>query len=130
MTPEERKEYIKYRIETAYKSYEAAIVLLKNKFMSAALNRLYYSVFYIVNALLVKNGIITKTHNGIKQQFSLNFVKKGIIDEKYGIILSKLSNLRQKADYGNYFEADKELVVSFLEPVKDMINEIEKLLTD
>ena len=118
MTTEERKEYIKYRIETAYKSYEAAIILLENNFMNSALNRLYYSVFYIVNALLVKNGIVSKTHNGTRQQFSLNFVKKGIVNEKYGIILSKLSNLRQKADYGNYLEVEKELVVSFLDLVK------------
>ena len=32
MTPEEKKEYVKYRIEKAYQTYEAAKVLSDNGF--------------------------------------------------------------------------------------------------
>ncbi len=130
MKSAERKEYVKYKIEKSYKTYDAAVLLLKKDFTSSALNRLYYSVFHIINALLVANNITAKTHNGTKQQFSVHFVKTKIVNEKYGILFAKLSNLRQKADYGNYFEAEKELVVSFLEPVKEMLEEINKLIND
>ncbi len=43
MTNEERKEYVNYRIETAYKTFNAAKVLADNGFWNSAVNRLYYS---------------------------------------------------------------------------------------
>ncbi len=52
MTFEERVEYVKYRIESANKTFEAAKVLAENEFWNSAVNRLYYSIFYAVNALL------------------------------------------------------------------------------
>ncbi|OFX18452.1 MAG: hypothetical protein A2033_07465 [Bacteroidetes bacterium GWA2_31_9] len=52
MNSEERKEYVKYRIETAKKTYNAAKVLAANGFWNSTINRLYYSLFYTVNALL------------------------------------------------------------------------------
>lgn len=130
MKQEEREQYIKYRIETAHKTFDAAVLLLENNYTSSALGRFYYSVFHIVNALLVKNGIATKTHSGLKSQFFLHFIKTEKINIKYGQLLSELFDLRQKAEYGNLFEIEKEAVESLLVPVKNMINEIEKLITN
>lgn len=130
MKTEEKKQYVKLRLETSRKTYEAAIVLIETGFSSSAVNRLYYSVFYAVNALLVNKGISVRTHSGIKQQFSLHFIKTKIINSEYGRLLAKLFDLRQKADYDNYFEIDIETVKSMLEPVKNMIDEIEKLVTN
>lgn len=81
MKPVDRNEYIKNRIDTAYKTFEAVKVLAENGFWNSAVNRLYYSVFYIVNAILVKNEIITQSHSGVKSQFSLNFIKTGKFDK-------------------------------------------------
>jgi uncharacterized protein (UPF0332 family) len=55
MTNEERNEYVKYRIESAHKTFQAAQVLADNGFWNSAVNRLYYALFYAVNALLVLN---------------------------------------------------------------------------
>ncbi len=44
MTLEERKEYVKYRIESAHKTFEAAKILAENGFWNSAVNRLYYSL--------------------------------------------------------------------------------------
>ena len=62
MNLDERTEYVKYRIETAYKTLEAAKVLANNGFWNSSVNRLYYALFYAVNALLVLNEIPTKSH--------------------------------------------------------------------
>lgn len=70
MTSEERLEYSKLRIETAFKTYQAARVLSQNGFWNSAINRLYYAVFYAVNALLVSNEIYTHSHSGMRTQFS------------------------------------------------------------
>jgi len=126
MTFEDRKEYAKYRIESAHKTFEAAKVLAENEFWNSVVNRLYYSIFYAVNALLVMNEIQTKSHSATKSQFSLHFVKTGKFDKKYGKLLSELFDWRQKGDYENIFDYDNDSVQPLFEPVNEMIRLIEK----
>ena len=101
MTEEERIEYTKLRIESAQNTYEAAKVLAQNGFWNSAVNRLYYSVFYAVNALLVRNEVYVQTHSGMRNQFSKLFIKTGKLDKKYGKLLAQLYDWRQKGDYEN-----------------------------
>ncbi|MEI8112890.1 MAG: HEPN domain-containing protein [Bacteroidia bacterium] len=126
MSPEERSEYIQYRIKTAQDTFDAAKVLAENGFWNSAVNRLYYSVFYAVNALLVQNEIFSSSHSGLRSQFSLHYIKTGRLDRKYGNLLSQLYDWRQKADYGNVFDFDPESVKPRFDDVLDMIREIEK----
>jgi len=126
MNNEERNEYVRYRIESARKTFEAAKVLADNGFWNSAVNRLYYALFYAVNALLVLNGIRTKSHSATRSQFSLLFVKTGKFDKKYGLLLSELFDWRQKGDYENIFDYDNESVKPLFEPVSEMIDLIEK----
>ncbi len=126
MTNEERNEYVKYRIESAHETFNAAKVLAENGFWNSAVNRLYYALFYAVNALLVLNNIQTKSHSSTKSQFSLFFVKTGKFDKKYGRLLSELFDWRQKGDYENIFDYDNDSVKPLFDPVAEMIDLIEK----
>ena len=126
MTSEEREEYVNYRIESAHKTFNAAKILAENGFWNSAVNRLYYSIFYAVNALLVANEIITKSHSATKSQFSLHFVKTGEFDKKYGKLLSELFDWRQKGDYENIFDYNESSVKPLFKPVNEMIELIEK----
>ena len=90
MNPEERLEYVKYRIKSAFTTFDAAKVLADNGFWNSAVNRLYYSVFYSVNALLVQNEIYANSHSGMRSQFYLHFVKTGKLDKKFGALLAEL----------------------------------------
>jgi uncharacterized protein (UPF0332 family) len=126
MNLDERTEYVKYRIETAYKTYEAAKVLADNGFWNSSVNRLYYALFYAVNALLVLNEIPTKSHSATKSQFSMHFIKTGRLDKRYGRLLSQLFDWRQKGDYENVFDYDQTVVEPLFLPVKEMIEIIEK----
>ena len=74
MKNNERTEYVKYRLESAQKTFEAARILANNAFWNSAVNRLYYALFYAVNALLVQNEIQTKSHSATKSQFSMHFI--------------------------------------------------------
>ena len=66
MTFSNKTEYIQYRLDTSYTTFEAARVLADNGFWNSAVNRLYYSVFYAISALLVVHDIHTKTHSAVK----------------------------------------------------------------
>ncbi len=50
----DKEAYIRYRIERAFDTYEVAILLYNNLKWNSAINRLYYSCFYAVSALLFK----------------------------------------------------------------------------
>jgi uncharacterized protein len=125
MTREERAEYAKLRIESANKTFQAAVILTQNGFWNSAVNRLYYSVFYAVNASLVCNEVYTQTHSGVRNQFSRGFIKTGKLDKKYGKLLTQLYDWRQKGDYENLYDFTGETVNQLFEPVKEMIETIE-----
>lgn len=126
MKPEERKEYAKHRLANAYNTYEAAKILAEKGFWNSAVNRLYYSLYSAVNALLVYNEIKTHSHSGLRGQFSLHFVKTKKFDVKYGKLLAELYDWRQKGDYENIFDFDAETVMPLFDPVLELIKRIEQ----
>lgn len=125
MNKSERLEYVKFRIDSAYETHKAAMLLFENGFWNSCVNRLYYSVFYAVNALLVWNEIQSKTHSTVKSQFSQHFVKTGIFETRFGRLLNTLYDWRQRGDYENLFMYNKESVEPLLESCLDMIQQIE-----
>ncbi|HYW96371.1 MAG TPA: HEPN domain-containing protein [Bacteroidales bacterium] len=125
---EEKREYIRYRLETARKTFEAASILAENGFWNSAVNRLYYALFYSVNALLYLSDISAKKHSSVKSQFTLHFVKTGKFDKKYGQLLSELFDWRQRGDYDNIFDYDRELVMPLFHRVDEMLNLIESFI--
>ncbi len=121
-------EYIKYRIEKSDQAYNDALLLAKSESWNASVNRLYYASYYLVSALILKNGIETKTHSGLRNQLNLNFVKTGKISIEIGRLYSDLFDSRQKGDYGDMYDFDKETVQDLLEPVKELLETLKKLL--
>ena len=119
-----REEYINYRINRAYESLEDARILADNERWNATTNRLYYATFYAVIAILLKNNQEVSTHSGAKSIFSEKFIKTGIIPTKYGQIYSRLFTWRQKSDYDDLFDFDKETILPYLKDVEDFLHVI------
>lgn len=126
MTIENQQEYISYRLQKADEAFADAELLAENGRWNSVVNRLYYASFYAVIALLLSKGIKSTTHDGSRTQLGLNFIKEGIIEKKYGKHFSKLFDLRQKGDYGDLFDYDKETVEPLLELTKEFMQEIKR----
>jgi uncharacterized protein (UPF0332 family) len=126
MKSSEKDNYVKYRIEKAEETYEAAELLAKNKKWNSVVNRLYYAAYYGVSGLLVMEGIQTKTHSGVKTQFFMNFVKTERIDIGLAKLYSDLFDSRQKGDYGDFFDFTEEDVKSLLIPTRKLIDAIKR----
>ncbi len=77
----------------------SAHVLIASKFPNGAITDSYYAYFWTVRGLLYERGIITKRHSGLKQMFSLHYIKSGEIPEHFGYDLEMLFNYRQLVDY-------------------------------
>lgn len=128
MKNQTREEYIKYRFQKANETFEEALILAENERWNAVINRLYYASFYAVIALLLSNKIETTSHDGARNQFSLYYIKSGIIEKEQGKLFSQLFDYRQKGDYGDMFDHDEELVKPLIPKVKSFIEIIEKIL--
>jgi uncharacterized protein (UPF0332 family) len=119
-----KEDYLNYRLEKAFEALEDAKLLAENERWNTAMNRLYYASFYALIALLIKNGIETQTHDGVRTQFGLRFIKTGIIDKKFGKLYSKLFDYRLKGDYGDLFDFDRDIVLPLFDEVELLINVI------
>ena len=56
MNPEQ-ESHIRYRILRAWDTLDDAKILALNEKWNSTINRLYYSAYYAVMALLLKNGL-------------------------------------------------------------------------
>lgn len=95
---------------------------------STAANRYYYACFHAIHALFVKEGLFPKSHEGMNTLFGLHFIKTHIFDTKYGAFVTRLEDLREKADYNVLFEVSKTDVDDMQPLVKELIQEIQKYL--
>ena len=73
--------------------------IIKDKYWYAAANRMYYSCYYMVSALLLTKGLSSHTHSGTIGLFGLHFVKAGIVSTEMGKFFSELFELQQTGDY-------------------------------
>lgn len=89
---------VSYRMQRAKETLQEADILIERDCFNAAVNRLYYACFYAVTALLVKNKIAARTHQGMRQMFGLNFVATGKISPGYSRFYSQLFNDRVSGD--------------------------------
>ena len=126
MTIDNRDDYIKYRFQRAKESFEEALILAEKERWNTVINRLYYSCFYAVISLLLKNEIESQTHDGARTLFGLHFIKTGKIDKVYGKLFTKMFDYRQKGDYGDLFDYEENFVKPLIEQVKEFIEEIRK----
>lgn len=93
-----------------------------------AANRMYYSVFHAVTALLVKDGHQVVSHRGTKGALGLHYVKTGLIDVEEARVFAQLATLRERADYDIIFTASHDEVMKLLPHTIRLIEKIKVLL--
>jgi uncharacterized protein (UPF0332 family) len=123
-----KQDLIKYRLQRARDTYEDAQILADKSRWNSTINRLYYAAYYAVMALLLDSDLNPTTHNGAKSNFSEYFIKTDKIPMELGKIYSQLFTWRQKGDYDDLFDFDKDKVLPYFTPVNDLITLIEKKL--
>ncbi|MEI6050669.1 MAG: HEPN domain-containing protein [Bacteroidota bacterium] len=123
-----KEDLIRYRITRAKDTLEDAQILADREKWNSTINRLYYAANYAVIALLLSVDLKPTTHNGAKSNFSEYFVKTGKIDKEFGKVFSQLFTWRQKGDYDDLFDFQKEKVLPYFEPVRNLISVVETIL--
>lgn len=84
--------------------------MIEGGFYNAAVNRMYYACYYGAVALLALHAIEATTHNGVRTQLSLHFVRTGKLDLEHGATFSLLFDKRHSGDYEDFAYCDAGLV--------------------
>lgn len=123
-----KEDYINYRISKSLEVYNDAILLAENERWNSCVNRLYYSSYYLASALLFKYGIKAETHNGVKTQLFLNYVKTGLLSREHGKLYAHLFDWRQETDYTDFVDFDRDTVDPLCVEVEVLNNALKGLI--
>ena len=128
LTPEERKAIVDYRIERAFLTLEEADYNAKGKYWNLTANRLYYSLFYICEALLLHNHISATSHAGVSRMMNQHFVRTGKIPKEDSSLMGEVFRMRQTGDYDDLFDWTEEQIIPYLPKVKELVSKIKELI--
>lgn len=128
----DRETLLKYRIKQAEETLADAEAMNEGGLSTRSIvNRAYYSMFYALLGLFLKENIILKTskHSGIISMFDKEFVLSGKMDREFSRSLHKMFNARQVADYKELVEVSSEDAVEAIKAAKLFIEEIKKVIS-
>ena len=125
-----KEDYINYRISKSLEVFKDALLLADNERWNSCVNRLYYSSYYLAGALLYKNGIKAETHNGVKTQLFLNYVKTGLLSREHGKLFAHLFDWRQGSDYTDFIDFDRRTVEPLLDEVQVLNDALKGLINE
>lgn len=120
--------FVRYRLEKAEETYQAAQILYEAAQWNSVVNRLYYACFYAASAILLHRHINAKSHAGIIGQFSENVVRTGELSIDDFRVYSKLLNWRTKGDYSDLYDFSKEDIDMVMLPARHFIDQVKELI--
>ena len=126
----DKSNLIKYRLQQAIDTIEVVDILIINKKYPAAVNKIYYGIFYSLLALALKFDFESSKHQQLIGWFNKEFIQTGKVEKNYGRVLRKAYENRTTGDYDTFIEFEKNDVVQLFEEMKQFIIRIEKLLKE
>lgn len=124
LSENDKQVAIELLIEKSQRNMQQAIKNAELDYWDLVANRLYYSMFHAVTALMLKDGIVVQTHKGTSSQFGRYYVLTGIFDRSDGILYSRLQTMREKADYQNVFNLSPQDGSALIKDAQNLQNKI------
>ena len=128
MTDEERATLVTLELKKAHETFEEIGILTAANKWSGAANRLYYSVFHAISALLLHDGHSVNTHNGSHEFFHLHYIKTGILPVEYGRLYNQLQTMREESDYNCVYDVNPDELKDRIGPAHNLIEKIEEII--
>ena len=125
---EERRILVELELEKAEKTFGQVEVLQRERYWDTMANRLYYSLFHAVSALLINDQREVGSHKGAAIRFHQYYVKTGIFTEDEGSFYSQMETLREKSDYNCFFNISEADVISKVLPTSSFIEKVKKYI--
>ena len=115
------KESTQQLMLNAEETLHAAEILFKEEFLRDAVNRSYYAVFYIAEALLNERDLRYSKHGTVHGAFAQHYIRTKIFDDKYHKLLIRTFRRRMLGDYDEVTKFSSEEVSDILEQAWDFL---------
>ncbi len=122
------KDLVLYRMNRADESLEDARILARERRWNACVNRLYYACFYAISAILVRDGLSSSKHAGVRSLFNKQYVKTGKVPKELARIYNDLFERRQEGDYIDFVSFQESQVLPWISKAEDLIKYISGLI--
>lgn len=122
------KDLVLYRMTRANETLEDARILANARRWNACVSRLYYACFYAVSALLVRHGLSSSKHAGVRSLFNRQYVKTGKIPKDLARIYNDLFERRQEGDYIDFVRFEESQVIPWISKAEQLIRHITNLI--
>lgn len=127
-----RKSLSDYRLKSAEEHLMSSNLLLENGLFKDSIGRSYYAMFASARAILALDGKDFSKHAGVISYFQREYIKTQKFDVKFSKYLTSAFQVRNHADYDDYYIVSKDEAVEqyekakeFLEAVKTYLDNIE-----
>ena len=130
LSDEERQIMVNLEYEKALSFLEQAEKTAAMDLWDVVANRLYYSIFHAVSALLIKDGHNVSTHKGTLVVFGQNYVKTGVFPTDASKLYIKLQTMREKSDYNCVYVTAADEMRPLFEPTREFIAKVGNLIKD
>jgi uncharacterized protein (UPF0332 family) len=122
------KDLVLHRMARADETLEDARILAREGRWNACVNRLYYACFYAVSALLVRDGLSSSKHAGVRGLFNRQYVKTGKIPKDFARIYNDLFERRQEGDYIDYVSFQESQVLPWISKAEGLLGYISDMI--
>ena len=121
---------LEMELEKAERTFAEQRLLREGGLWSTLANRLYYSLFHAVCALLISEGHEVGTHKGAVIRFQQYFVKTQRFSVEDGRFYSQMQTMRENADYNCSYDVSEEEVLARIEPTRQLIEKIKQYIAN
>lgn len=122
------KESTQQLMFNAEETLNAAEVLFQEHYLRDAINRAYYAVFYITEALLNEKDLRFSKHGTVHGAFAQYYIKTKIFDEKYHKLLTGAFRRRMLGDYDEVTRFTEDEVMDTLQQAWDFLRAAKEYL--
>lgn len=122
------KELSAHRFQRATEELSTAELLLKNGMFRSSINRSYYSIFHAIRAVNALDGFDSSKHSGVISHFNQEYVKTGLIPKEASKLIRHASELREQADYEDFYLATEEEAKETYEGAELFLKAVRKYL--
>jgi uncharacterized protein (UPF0332 family) len=123
-------QLIRYRLARAKETLQEARELASGNHWNGVANRLYYSCFYAATAWLVREGLTSTKHTGVRSLVNQRLIVPGLITKELGVLYNDLFELRQEGDYEDFVYQTSEEVAPLMPQAEDFVIRIGVLVAD
>ena len=130
LSDEERRIVVQLEMERANRTFSEVDVLRAESLWNGVCNRLYYAVYHAISALLIHDGHQVYTHHGSHALFGLHYIKTGVLPAEFGKLYNQLQTMREESDYNCAFEAEPQDLEDKIEPARQLVETIGKMVLE